>query len=82
VKILEALLVVLSAPEDHGRGLLRWEPAMWSALAAVLVATVPAVMGLRILATAFLCIAAALFALSVISIAVATSARLKETPNA
>lgn len=83
MRILAALQTVLAGPDDPSRGLLRWEPALWSALAAVLVATVPAVMGFRILATAFLSIAAALLLTAVVGIAVATAARLKkDSPNA
>ena len=82
MRILSALQTVLAGTHENSRGLLRWEPALWSALAAVLIATVPAVMGFRVLAYAFLSIAAALLLTAVVGIAVATAARLKDASNA
>jgi hypothetical protein len=82
MRILAALQTVLAGAHDNSHGILRWVPALWSALASLLVSVVSAVMGLHILAALFLGTAAALLFLTVISIAVVTAARLKETPDA
>ena len=78
MRVLTALKEVLAGTHDTSR----WGPALWSALASVLVATVCAGMGFRILATVFLWTSAAFLVITVISIAATTAAHLKETPDA
>jgi O-antigen/teichoic acid export membrane protein len=82
MQFLTALKAVISGTHDNSRGLLRWKPALWSALAGALTAAVSAVMGFHILAAVFLWTAATFLFLTVIGIGFTTAARLKETPNA
>lgn len=81
MSVLAALQTVLSGPHDS-RGLLRWAPALWSALASVLVAVVSEAMGFHILAAFFFWTAAPFLFLAIVSVAVATAARLKRAPDA
>jgi hypothetical protein len=78
MRVLNALQSVLAGTHDTHW----WGSALWSSLASVLVATVCAGMGFRILAAVFLWTASAFLVIAVIGIAAATSARLKETANA
>lgn len=78
MRILAALQSVIAGTHDTHW----WGSSLWSSLASVLVASVCAGMGFRILTTVFLWTAVVFLAITVIGISAATSARLKEAPNA